>query len=195
MNFFALRWEAYASSGTTAGSRKILCWDIGRALVWMVFFAVGLLAHDMLAAAEPSKPMRFMIAAATFGTFLASFVLSVMTTTGKRELDLMPDANSVRQMKERLRWLMSDQLIMVVSALLTASFALVWLGVAAAGFEPFPCVTASALAFAALAVLNALRLPFQMWELQSSALEDEQKRAIDRIKRMTEQMFRDQEQP
>ena len=191
MNFFALRWDAYKAAKKDVGSRKILSWDVGRVLVWMMFFTVRLVAHDLFTAGDSTKPMRFMIAITTFGTFLASFVLSVMTTTGKRELSSMRDATSVRLMKERLRWLMSDQLIMVVSALLAAALSLMWLGVVSADLCPPRLLTASVLAFGALAVFNALRLPFHVWELQSSALEEEQRRAIQRLNSEVDKMFKE----
>jgi hypothetical protein len=189
MSFWTLRWEAYSTAGHDAGARRILAWDIGRVLTWAACFSLGAWAHQAVLE-NRSEALRFMIAIATFGTFLASFVLSVMTTTGKRELDLMRDATTVRQMEDRLRWLLSDQLIMVVSALAAAACGLAWLGLAAGGVEPYRVVTAAVLAFGGLAVFNALRLPFQIWELQSSALLEERKRAFDRLNQENEDRFR-----
>lgn len=189
MSFWTLRWAAYSSVTHDPSTWKILGWDIGRVVVWATLFVVGSSAHSAFVTEDMTKSLRFMIAIATFGTFLASFVLSVMTTTGKRELGLMQDATSVRQMKERLQWLLSDQLIMVVSALLTAASSLTWLGIAAVGYSPCHLLTATVIAFGGLAIFNALRLPFQIWELQSSALNEEQQRAYERLNKETMERF------
>lgn len=191
MSFWTLRRAAYKSAAKDAGARKVLASDIGRVLVWAVFFAIGLRCHAALLSAEHfSAAMRFMVAIATFATFLASFVLSLMTATGKREMDLMPDARRVRLMADRLTWLLSDQLIMVISALATAATSLAWLGMAAVTGSPFLLLTALVLAFGGLAVFNALRLPFQIWELQSSALEEERQRAFERLNKENDERFK-----
>jgi hypothetical protein len=134
---------------------------------------------------------RFIAGITTFGTFLASFVLSVMTATGKREMGLMPDARSVRMMEQRLRWLLSDQLIMVVSALAAAVCGLIWMAVETLCVAPPLLLTAAVVAFGGLAGFNALRLPFQIWELQFSALMEDRKRAHERLNKQNDEHFKD----
>lgn len=114
-----------------------------------------------------------------------------MGNLGKRELSMAPNAAIARQFKERLQWLLSDQLLMVVSALLVAAFSLAWLGLGSAGVTPPFWMTAATMGFLALALVNALLLPFQIWELQSSALEDELERAYKRLNDETRAAFKD----
>lgn len=192
MNFWTLRFDAYRAVKTNSEARKIALWDVLRAVSWCGFFCAGLWLSSRLVAEDVmGDVLRFVVAATTFGTFLASFVLSVMNATGKRELSLATTAIEMNAMADRLRWLLSDQLIMVVSALLTAACGLLWLAFSAIS-EPVPqLVVALAVAFLGLSLVNALRLPFQIWELQSSVISDERARTIERINKENAKRFGD----
>lgn len=190
--FWTARWQGYRDARHDRAARRLLAWDIARAGAWALGFFGGCLAN---AALEKTAAANFMIGVSTFGTFLASFVLVVMNSAGQREMSLMPDAFRVRQMEERLKWLLSDQLVMVVSALGSALCALAWLAYAAvAGHAPL-VVSASVFAFTALAALNAMRLPFQVWELQASALAEERERAMRRLNRENDARFGERSGP
>lgn len=191
MNFWTLRLQAYKHVRESEESRRIAGWDALRVLVWAAFFVVGLYAHASLIALQGSFTAIPLVAAlTTFGTFLASFVLSVMNAAGKRELGLVRSAAEATQVEERLRWLLSDQLIMVVSALLTAIAGLLWLGFFVVSQSEPLILTAILLGFGALTAINAIRLPFQIWELQSSSLADEKKRAFERLNKEASERFK-----
>lgn len=189
MGFWTLRVTAYCDAAVSPSSRRLLMWDVLRLLAWGGGFSAGLFLDSSMQEHMEGADRQFMIALCTFSTFLASFVLAVMSNTGKRELSTVRDGDAARKMKERLAWLLSDQLLMVVSALAAAASGLVWLACVSAG-QRSALLTATAIAFGVLALVNALRLPVQIWELQSTALDDEHKRAIDRLNKEVDEMFK-----
>lgn len=184
-NFWASR-----VAGWKSATRSLLLWDVARAAVFVGFSVLGWCSHPSLGdPANRSAAATLFVAIATFGTFLASFVLVLMSNVGKRELALMPNAQRVEAMVGRLRWLMSDQLIMVVAALGATAAALTWLAVDAILGASLAPVTALSMGFAALALINALRLPVQIWELQSSALEEEKRKAFAALNQKVDDLF------
>lgn len=185
--FWTVRWQGYKGARRDPAARRLLVWDVARAVLWAAGFFAGCFVH---ASVSPPSGANLMIGISTFGTFLASFVLVVMNSAGRRELAQMPDAMRVRHMEERLKWLLSDQLVMVVSALAAALGALAWLACdAVLGRTPL-LVSAVVFGFTTLAAFNALRLPFQVWELQASALDEERQRAMDRLNKENHERFR-----
>lgn len=189
MGFWSLRISTYRDARKHASSRQLLEWDVFRLIAWGAGFWAGLVVDPILQGQTGGADRQFVMVLCTFSTFLASFVLAVMANTGKREMSIARDAHSARKMKERLAWLLSDQLIMVVSALATAGSGLIWLLCVAAGSRP-AVVTATVTAFGLLALINALRLPVQIWELQSTSLSDELDRTIDRLNKETDEKFK-----
>lgn len=188
MHMWEIRWAAYRAAKNDFSACKLLFWDVVRLALFAVGFCLGMHWHDALMA-DVAGAARLMIGVVAFGTFLASFVLSVMNSAGGRELTLMPDATRVRHVKERLLWLLSDQLIMTVSAVLTAITGLAWLGVVSVSAGSAGWLTGGVLGFAGLTAFNALRLPIQIWELRASLLEEEQLRAHVRINKETQARF------
>lgn len=189
MHMWSFRLQAYRAVGRGKSFWRLLTWEIIRVVIFALGFASGFFAHDAFVAADNPHVARFVIGTVTFGTFLASFVLSVMGSTGGRQLTAMPDSAAVRRMKERLLWLLSEQMIMVASALLTAVSGLLWLGLSASTIAVPSYISGAVLAFAALTAVNAFRLPLQIWELQASALDEEQQRAQAQVNQKVEGLF------
>lgn len=189
MGFWSLRVSTYRHAASSLPSRRLLAWDVARLLAWSGGFIAGLLLDAPMREHSAGADRQFMIALCTFSTFLASFVMAVMANASKRDLNAARNADAARKMKERLAWLLSDQLLMVVSALAAAASGLVWLACVSAG-QRFAVLTATATAFGVLAIFNALRLPVQIWELQSTSLEDEHARAVDRISKEVDDLFK-----
>lgn len=162
-------------------------WDYLRFLLFVLGFFVGQWVHPHLLLAPPAIAPVF-VAAVAFSTFLASFVLSIMVSTGKYQLDTATSGMEVNMMRDRLLWLLSDQLVMVVSALTSAALGLLWL--AALAISQLSAVLTS-LVFASvfLAFINAFRLAAQVWEIQSELLEDERRRAIKRLQKEVDEQL------
>jgi len=153
--------------------------------LWLPFLigaVIAALVVPLLDGADPTAAMSIMGALVAFGGLLVGFVVTLMLFTG-HSIDFETlTYEQVDAYTRRIKYLLVSQAVTLLSALMLAVLAVVWMTLYAIGasLAAMYGVGAALGGFGMLCLVRMVWLPVQVFELHEAGLEGARKRAEQR---------------